>query len=80
MALLAALLPMLARFEREGLAAFLEGWARHDMLAGQQVRLHLGDRVVEGVALGVAADGALRLREADGERRHHAGEASLRAA
>lgn len=79
-ALLDALLPMLARFEREGLEAFLEGWARHDMLAGQRVRLHLGDRVVEGVALGVAADGALRLREADGERRHHAGEASLRAA
>lgn len=79
-ALLDALLPMLARFEREGLSAFLDGWARHDMLAGQRVRLHLGDRVVEGVALGVAADGALRLREADGERRHHAGEASLRAA
>jgi BirA family biotin operon repressor/biotin-[acetyl-CoA-carboxylase] ligase len=79
-ALLDALLPMLARFEREGLAAFVEGWARHDVLAGQRVRLHVGDRVVEGVALGIAADGALRLREADGERHHHAGEASLRAA
>ena len=79
-ALLDALLPMLARFEREGLAAFLDGRARHDALAGQRVQLHLGDRVAEGVALGIAADGALRLREADGERRHHAGEASLRAA
>jgi BirA family biotin operon repressor/biotin-[acetyl-CoA-carboxylase] ligase len=79
-ALLEALLPMLARFEREGLAAYLEGWARHDVLAGKRVQLHLGERVVEGVALGIAADGALRLREADGERRHHAGEASLRAA
>jgi BirA family biotin operon repressor/biotin-[acetyl-CoA-carboxylase] ligase len=79
-AVLDALLPMLARFEREGLAPFLEGWARHDVLAGQRVRLQVGDRVVEGVACGVAADGALVLREADGERHHHAGEASLRAA
>jgi BirA family biotin operon repressor/biotin-[acetyl-CoA-carboxylase] ligase len=79
-ALLDALLPMLAGFEREGLAAFAEGWARHDALAGQRVTLRVGDRVVEGVALGIAADGALRLREADGESHHHAGEASLRAA
>ena len=79
-ALLDALLPMLARFEREGLSAFLDGWARHDMLAGQRVRLQVGDRAVEGVALGITADGALRLHEASGERHHHAGEASLRAA
>lgn len=79
-ALLDALLPMLARFEREGLAPFVEGWARHDVLAGQRVRLHVGDRVIDGVALGIAADGALRLRDASGEHHHHAGEASLRAA
>lgn len=79
-ALLDALLPMLARFEREGLPAFLEGWARHDLLAGQRVRLQVGERVLEGVALGITADGALRLREAGGESQHHAGEASLRAA
>ena len=79
-ALLDALLPMLPRFEREGLTPFIAGWARYDVLAGRPVRLHVGDRVIEGVALGIAADGALRLRDADGEHRHHAGEASLRAA
>ena len=79
-ALLDALLPMLARFEREGLPAFQAGWARHDMLAGQRVKLQVGDRVVEGVALGITADGALRLRAAGAEQHHHAGEASLRAA
>ncbi len=79
-ALLDALLPMLARFEREGLAPFLAGWARHDLLAGRPVKLQLGDRVIEGVALGIAADGALRLRDASGDHHHHAGEASLRAA
>jgi len=79
-ALLDALLPMLARFEREGLAPWRAAWERHDVLAGRAVRVVEGDRVHEGVAAGIADDGALRLRGADGERRCHAGEASLRAA
>ncbi len=79
-ALLAALMLALARFERAGLAPFLERWPRHDQLAGRAVRLEEGGRVHEGIAAGVAADGALRLRLADGERCFHAGEASLRAA
>lgn len=79
-ALLDALLPMLARFEREGLAPWREAWERHDVLAGRAVRVVEGERVHEGVAAGIADDGALRLRGADGERRCHAGEASLRAA
>lgn len=79
-ALLDALLPMLARFERDGLAPFLDGWARHDLLAGHAVRVIEGRREHLGVAMGITADGALRLRHDDGERRYHAGEASLRAA
>lgn len=79
-ALLDALLPMLARFERDGLAPSLEAWARHDLLAGRAVRITEGERVYEGIAAGIDADGALRLRGPDGERRCHAGEASLRAA
>ena len=79
-ALLDVLLPMLARFEREGLAPWLERWARHDLLAGRAVRVVEGGRVYEGIAVGIAEDGALRLRGTDGERRCHAGEASLRAA
>ncbi len=79
-ALLDALLPALARFEREGLAPFLSGWARLDLLAGRPVRLLEGGRVHEGLALGIRSDGALRLQQADGERGFHAGEASLRAA
>ena len=79
-ALLDALLPLLARFEREGLAPWLEAWRRHDLLAGRAVRLAEGANVLEGVALGIDADGALRLRTEHGERLCHAGEASLRAA
>lgn len=81
-ALLDALLPMLARFEREGLRPFVAAWNRHDLLAGRAVRLTEGGRVHEGVAAGIADDGALRLAHPDnGDIRHfHAGEASLRAA
>ncbi|MFY2763447.1 bifunctional biotin--[acetyl-CoA-carboxylase] ligase/biotin operon repressor BirA [Arenimonas sp. MALMAid1274] len=79
-ALLDALLPMLARFEREGLAAFLDAWARHDLLAGRAVRVTDAGRDYEGVARGIRADGALRVQLSDGERCFHAGEASLRAA
>ena len=79
-ALLDALLPLLARFETEGLAPWRDGWRRFDLLAGRPVRLHEGARVLEGIALGVDADGALRLRTDHGEHLCHAGEASLRVA
>jgi BirA family biotin operon repressor/biotin-[acetyl-CoA-carboxylase] ligase len=79
-ALLDALLPMLARFEHTGLAPMLERWARLDLLAGRRVRVTDAGQAFDGVACGIDADGALRVRLAGGERRFHAGEASLRAA
>lgn len=80
-ALLDALLPMLQRFEREGLAPFVQAWDRYDLLRGRAVQVFEAGRVHEGVAAGIADDGALRLTGPDGgERRYHAGEASLRAA
>lgn len=79
-ALLGALLPLLARFEREGLGPSLSRWPAYDVLAGRAVRLEEGGRVHEGIAAGIAPDGALRLRLPGGERTFHAGEASLRAA
>ena len=78
-ALLAGLLPALERFDAEGLAPFLARYAAHDALAGQPVRVLAGDGEHTGTALGVAADGALRVGMAGGERSFHAGEVSLRA-
>ncbi len=78
-ALLDALLPALAAFEREGLAPALAGFAALDVLAGAEVALHAADGVHAGRALGLDADGGLRVRHADGERTWHAGEVSLRA-
>ena len=76
--LLAHLLPALAQFDREGLAPFLPRHATHDVLAGEPVRVLAGDGEHAGLALGLAADGALRVRLASGERDFHAGEVSLR--
>jgi BirA family biotin operon repressor/biotin-[acetyl-CoA-carboxylase] ligase len=73
-----ALVAMLDAFEREGLAAFVERWARHDAYAGRPARVLDGERVHAGTVLGIAADGALRLLTSDGEQRFHAGELSLR--
>jgi BirA family biotin operon repressor/biotin-[acetyl-CoA-carboxylase] ligase len=78
--LLAHLLPALALFDEQGLAPFLPRYAALDALAGCEVSVLMGDAQVHaGVAAGIAADGALRVRQGDGERLFHAGEVSVRA-
>lgn len=78
-AVLSHLLPALARFDADGLAPFLPRLAALDALAGRRVRLHGEAAGFDGLALGVAADGGLRVRGDDGvERRVHAGEVSVR--
>ncbi len=78
-ALLSQLVPTLEQFDREGLASFQVRYAALDALAGQQVAVHLGLEALEGTALGLAADGALRVRISGDERLFHAGEVSVRA-
>lgn len=78
-ALLAALLPALEQFDRDGLPAFLPRHAGLDALAGRDIVLHGGDGDRIGTALGLAQDGALRVRLADGRvQAFHAGEVSVR--
>lgn len=72
------LIDALTRFGQEGLAPFLPLWEEFDLIRGEPVSLLLGDRIIRGIAGGVAADGALRLITPGGERRFHAGEVSLR--
>ena len=74
----AALLPALDRFDRNGLAPFLERYALLDALRDRQVQIHGGDGVRTGTALGIAADGALRVHIEGAERLVHAGEVSVR--
>ena len=79
-AVLDALLPALALFEQQGLAAFVERWEAFDLLAGHPVQVISGETRLDGIALGIDDAGALRVRHAGGERRWHGGEVSLRAA
>lgn len=78
--LIAALGVALERYGRLGLGPFLTDWEAFDGLRGEPVNLHLGERVIEGIHLGIAPDGALRLATAEGVRSYHAGEVSLRPA
>ena len=78
--LLTHLLPALADFDAEGLAGFLPRFAALDALAGRNVQIHEGTLTWSAVSLGIAADGALRVRDGDGrERQVHAADVSLRA-
>ncbi|HEY0335119.1 MAG TPA: bifunctional biotin--[acetyl-CoA-carboxylase] ligase/biotin operon repressor BirA [Stenotrophomonas sp.] len=78
--LLAHLLPALTQFEAHGLAPFLPRYAALDVLAGRAVRIEEAGHWRDGVALGLAADGALRVRTDEGERSFHAGDVSVRPA
>lgn len=77
---LARLLPALDQFDREGLAPFLQRYAALDVLAGRQVQVHGFQGIRDGVALGIADDGALRVQVDGIEQLVHAGEVSIRPA
>ncbi|MGE5152447.1 MAG: bifunctional biotin--[acetyl-CoA-carboxylase] ligase/biotin operon repressor BirA [Bdellovibrio bacteriovorus] len=76
--LIAALCETLERYGQIGMEPFLADWGRFDGLRGEPVRLHLGERVIEGTYGGIAPDGALLLVTAQGVQGYHAGEVSLR--
>ena len=80
-AVLASLLPALDAFDADGLAPLLARWQPLDALVGQTVQLTEGDTRHVGLCLGIAADGALRLRDAAGAvHDYYGGEASVRPA
>lgn len=79
-ALVDAMLPALACFERDGYAAFRAAYDRADALRGVPVTVDAGRERVAGVALGVDERGLLRVRVGDAERRYASGEVSVRAA
>lgn len=77
--LLARLIPALMLFEREALVPFLPRWQALDALAGQRLRVLTANGEFMAEALGLAADGGLRVRHADGEETLHSAEVSIRA-
>lgn len=77
-ALLASLVDALALFDTEGLAPFLPRFDALDALRDAELDAVLADRTVTGLASGIADDGALWLRTAEGMRSLHAGEVRVR--
>ena len=77
-AVLATWLPALDLFDREGLAPFHPRFARIDALQGAAVDIRLGNGDVQGIAMGIGDDGALRVDIEGVLRAFHAGEVSVR--
>jgi BirA family biotin operon repressor/biotin-[acetyl-CoA-carboxylase] ligase len=74
------LLPALEQFDRDGLAPFRERYAAFDVLRDREIAVLGAGDSMQGVALGLADDGGLRLQLPNGEvRTVHAGEVSVRA-
>jgi len=70
-----------AAFEQAGFGAFRDEWLRRHAWQGRRVRvLAPSRRTVDGVAAGVADDGALIVATARGPERFHSAEVSLRLA
>lgn len=78
--LMARWLPALDEFDRCGLAPFLPRYAAFDALAMQPVLISTESGASPGLALGLDADGSLRVKlEGEAvERRVHSGEVSVR--
>ena len=72
------LMLMLSRFEVEGFSIYREAWQAKDYFRNKPVTLMIADKPIEGVARGIAANGALRL-EIEGEiKEFSGGEISMR--
>jgi BirA family biotin operon repressor/biotin-[acetyl-CoA-carboxylase] ligase len=52
-------------FEQEGFKKFQERWMTHAFLINQEISVHVGERLIKGVFLGVTPNGAMRI-ERDG--------------
>ena len=78
-AMLVSLQSAFERYEREGFAPFRPLWSGYDAHRGRRISSRLGDReIASGEAAGIAEDGAILVRTAEGERSFHSGEVSVR--
>ena len=69
---------MLHRFEREGMASFIDAFNSEHIYHHDHCTILTGDESKTGYVLGIEADGGLRLDLAGSEQVFHGGEVSLR--
>lgn len=77
-ALIVQLLRVLAEFESGGFGRFRSEWSEFDCTYRKAVTVHVGEQVLQGVAAGVDAGGALVVDTVSGRQLFHGGEVSLR--
>ncbi len=65
-------------FEVQGLNAFLERWQAVDVFLGKQVRLLMGESLINGICKGIDKSGAIVLETDEGIKAYVGGEISLR--
>jgi BirA family biotin operon repressor/biotin-[acetyl-CoA-carboxylase] ligase len=75
---LQALVYDLENFVGNGLRSYTREWTHFDLLAGRQIDLQQGDRMIAGTARGIDADGALLLEHDGNTASYHAGEVTVR--
>ena len=75
---LQSLLPALEVFDAQGLPPFLPRYGALDALSGRRLEIRNGEATFEADHCGIAADGALCVREGETLRHVHAGEVSVR--
>ncbi|GAB5606346.1 biotin--[acetyl-CoA-carboxylase] ligase [Sideroxyarcus sp. TK5] len=77
--LLKHLVSVLREFSAHGFTALHKEWESAHMHADRPVEMLMPDgKRIQGIALGVTDEGALRVRTAEGVREFHSGEVSLR--
>ena len=79
-AMVARLVETLERFDACGFAGFAEAWAERDALAGRRIRVEGARGTFDGVAQGVDARGALKVRVAGELRSIDSAEVTVRPA
>ncbi|PXV57318.1 BirA family transcriptional regulator, biotin operon repressor / biotin-[acetyl-CoA-carboxylase] ligase [Dyella jiangningensis] len=79
-ALITALAEGLDQFEREGFAAFVDEYARHDLLRDKALRVQGAIGALEGIGAGVDERGALLLQAGDGLHRIDSADVTVRRA
>lgn len=72
-----AVVSALRGFESDGLQAFAPDYAEHDVLVRRSITIH-GASKQQGTALGLAADGGLRVATSSGEQVIYGGDVSVR--
>ncbi|MBL1264596.1 bifunctional biotin--[acetyl-CoA-carboxylase] ligase/biotin operon repressor BirA [Candidatus Methylomicrobium oryzae] len=77
--LIGQIIPVLAGFERTGLAAYLDEWREYDCLRGEWASVFIGTQQFDGTLEGIDAQGFLLMRDAEDKLRAFAsGEVSFR--